>query len=215
MSLGTDLVLDIYRAITASGVASSFPAGIQTAVGNYLSDAEYGEGALTYVSAGVPSFSLPTEGTPAGAATTIATAITNYWMPAGVGVGIAGEPTVETTVVSGTITATTVLTDLTSSLTAIFADVESGQYWTNEEIADHTTITGDALEVYDKLPTLLVLNTTETLWYQRLNNLWVVVTDTKAHSIAQAIIDAVSGVVVDWLEVTPPSSPVAYSGGVT
>jgi len=214
MSLGTTLVEDIYAAIKPSESATDFPSGIQTAVDNYLSSAEYGEGALTYTSAGTPTFTLPPVGTPAGAAAIIATAVTNYWMPAGVAVGVVGTPTVEASVVAGTITATTVLPALTASLTTIFSDLNTGQYWTNAEVADHTAITGEDLDPYDEEPTLIVYNTTNKQWFKRETNSWVEVTDTKAHSIASAIEDAVSSIVVAWTEVTPPASPVPYTGEV-
>lgn len=214
MTLGTTLVEDVYAAIKPSESATDFPIGIQAAVDNYLSAAEYGEGALTYASAGTPTFTLPPIGTPVGAATIIATAVMNYWLPAGVAVGVIGVATVEASVVAGTITATTILPTLTASLTAIFADLNGGQYWTNAELADHTTITGEDLEPYDAEPSLVVYNTTSKQWFQRIASAWSEVTDTKAHSIAEAIEDAVSGIVVAWTEVTPPASPVPYTGEI-
>ena len=214
MTLGITLVEDVYAAIAPSQAHTDFPTGIQAAVDNYLSEAEYGEGALTYASSGTPTFVLPPVGTPAGAATLIATTVMNYWLPAGVAVGVAGVPTVEASVVAGTITATTILPELTASLTAIFADLSGGQYWTNVELADHNAITGEDLEPYDANPSLVAYNTAEKKWFQRSANAWVEVTDTKAHSIAAAIEDAVSGIVVAWTEVTPPSSPVPYIGEI-
>lgn len=214
MTLGTTLVEDIYAAIKPSEAATDFPTGIQTAVDNYLSDAEYGSGALTYASAGTPTFTLPPVGTAESAAAIIATAVMNYWLPAGVAVGVAGTPTVEASVVAGTITATTVGPALTTALTTIFSDLSSGQYWTNEEVADHTTIVGEDLEPYDAEPMLVVYNTSSKKWFNRVSNAWEEVTDTKAHSIASAITDAVSGVEVAWTEVTPPAGPVPYTGEI-
>jgi len=215
MTLGTNLVQDVYRATLPSSSPTAFVTNLQTAVDNYLATAVYGGGALTYESAGVPPFVLPVVGTPAGAATLIATSVMNYWLPAGAAVGVAGEPTQETSVVAGTITATSVATDLTATLTTIFSDLSSGQYWTNEEVANHLLITGEDLKVYDNNPSLLAYNTTTVKWFNRVASNWEEVTDTKFHEIAAAITAAIGGVVVAWTEITPPNSAIPFIGGVT
>lgn len=218
MSLGTNLVVDIYNAVKPSDDASKFASGFATAVNNYLAGAEYGEGALTWTGATTEAmFQLPppASATAATAAQAIGLGVMSYWTPAGVATGVPATPTQEEAVVSGQITATTVSTDVTAGLTTIFSDLKGGQYWTNQEVSDHTSITGDDLEPYDKNTALIVLNTTEGKWYQRKTGAWAEVTDTKAHQIAKVISDAVAGVVVAWIEQTPASSPVPLTGGVT
>ena len=221
MSLGTELAADIYEAIKPTDEITDFPAAMATAINNYLGGAEYADGALTYSFSATPSlFTLPAVGTAASAAAIIGLGVMSYWLPAGTAPGIPGVATDLDVVVAGVIIATTVGPAVTAALTAIFSDLAGGQYWVNEEIADHTTIANGTeeddqfLTYYDDNPSVIVNNTTEKKWYGRNGNAWAEVTDTKWHQMAEAIESAVGDITTTWTEITPPAPAAPYTGGI-
>lgn len=221
MSLGTSLVLDVYTAIKPTETGTVFPTAFATAVNNYLGGAVYADGALTYASSVTSAmFTIPAVGTAASAAAIIGLGVMSYWTASGVVPGVAGVATTEALVLSGTITASTVGPAVTAAITTIFSDLAGGQYWVKEEVADHTSIVDGAgddqkfLTYYDDFPSVVVMNTTDNKWYRRASNAWVEVTDTKWHQIAGAIVSAVEGVATAWVEVTPPSGPVPFTGSI-
>ena len=213
MSLGTDLAFNLYQTIQPTTNLTDFPSAFSTAVSSYLSSAEYADGALTYEGVSSPAmYTLPAVGTAASAAAIIGTGVMSYWTPAGTVPGVIGIPTSEATVVAGVITASTVGPAVTASLTAIFSDLDSGQYWVDIEVSDHTSIVDTTK--YDDNPGIIVANTTTNTWYGRSSNAWVEITDTKWQQIADAIESAVSGVTTAWTEITPPASAKPFTGGI-
>lgn len=127
MALGTNLEADIRTALANSASASDSADLLATAINNYLSGAEYGEGAVLWSGSVVgPTFELAASGTAAGAASQWGNGVMSYWGAAGNAVGTAGEPTQLDSVVPPILIAGSVVGPaLTASLTTIFSSVSN------------------------------------------------------------------------------------------
>lgn len=123
MSLGSSLEVDIKTALANSDNATTSSNNIASAINSYLAGAEYGSGALTYSgSVAGSAFKLATEGSVSAAAAKWGSGVMSYW--GATATGTPATPTQLDSVVSGTITAGTVGTTLTASLTTIFSSTE-------------------------------------------------------------------------------------------
>jgi len=219
MSLGTTLEDDIKAAISPSDTSINFTEGMKTAITNYLSDAEYGEGAILWPTGevAVTDFDLASSTSAAQAAAIIAQGVMSWWGDTGTATGVAGEPTQETSVVGGTITATGVLPALTASLTATFNDLSSGQYLIKAVTENLATLPSETKDILNNKPHYVVeLTGAPNTYHKLVEGSWVEVTDTKWAQIASDIESAVTeNVVVAWTEITPPATANPYSGGIS
>ena len=157
MSLGSSLLNDIKTALSPTDNPSDFSSKLSTAVNNYLAGAIYAEGALLWVGTTTPaSFIVPVGSSASDAADIIASGVQGYWGSTGIAVGTAGTATSLTSVVSGTINASTVKPTLKPLLTNIFSDLS-----TTLPNDDPVTIDSKSQQIADAITTSVATIITE------------------------------------------------------